>query len=164
MSEEKIQGTVMAGAANAEHLTSAGAAPSPAARRSIIEALAAQQGEVETLDTGSALLGLKKPQGSNYLRAIEMAEGNASLTPFIEAMLCIVEVNGTPHPTPRNKSQVYALADMVGRTSIDSLLGWYQQKTMPELSEILTEHPEIAVGSPEFMEILNAKRGAKAKK
>jgi hypothetical protein len=164
MSEEKIQGTTMAGAANETLLNPSNAAPMPAARKSMIEILAERQGDVDSLDTGEVVLGLKKPLGSAYLRSIELAEGNASLTPFFEAMLCIVAVNGTPQPAPRNKDQIYALADVIGRASIDSLLAWYQEKTMPEVVQVLKEHQELTPGSPEFMALVQELRAAKAKK
>lgn len=163
MSEEKIQGTTMAGAANAA-FTPAGAAPSPASKKSIIEALAAQQGDADTIDTGSVTISLKKPMGSNYLRAIELCDGNANLTPFLEAMLCIIAVNGDPHPTPRTKDQIYALADVIGRDGVDALMGWYQKRMIPELDTILQTHPDINVGSPEFQALLNEMRAAKTKK
>lgn len=163
MSEGKIQGTVMAGAAN-EALNPSNAAPSPAARMSVIEALAAKQGDMELIEGEIVTLGVKKPLGSNYLRAIEMADGNANLVPFIEAMLCVVEIDGQPHTAPRNKSQLYALADTIGRETIESLLAWYQNKTAPEIQEILAENPNIDVTSPEFQQLLQAKRALKAKK
>lgn len=168
MSEEKIQGTTMAGAANAGFFEArtdpTNAAPTPAAKRSIIEALAAQQGDADTIDTGTVTISLKKPMGSNYLRAIELCDGNANLTPFLEAMLCIIAINGDPHPTPRTKDQIYASADLIGRDGVDALMGWYQKKMMPELEVILEKYPNVTVGSPEFQRILEEMRAAKSKK
>ena len=151
------EGNSQAGVASAAQ--AAGAIPQKA-----IDALLAAQGEVEPLDTGSVMLGVKKPQGSNYLRAIELADGNTNLVPFVEALLCISTVDGTPQATIRSKAQMYALADKVGRSSMDSLIMWFQHKAMPELGEIIAENPEVPVGSPEFQALLAAKRAVKAKK
>lgn len=158
MSEGKLQGTVMAGAANAP----AGAAPSPA--NSVIEKLAAQQGEMEAFSTGDHTINLKAPSGSNYLRAIEMAEGATNLVPFFEAMMCIIGIDGDLKAPARNKQQIYDLADVIGRQAIDQLLLWYQNKAMPEVSEVIRERPDLPVGSPEFQELVNQKRAAKTKK
>ena len=84
--------------------------------------------------TNKLALGMREPGGRNYLLALELAGKNTHMANAYEAMLCVATINNEPQIT-RNKLQLDALADRLGRNGLDEVNEWFQRKQMPELFE-----------------------------
>jgi hypothetical protein len=110
----------------------------------LVKRLADQQGEIEDLVVNSTRISLKPPSGSNYLKAVEIGSGNALLITLTEALLCVVKVNGEAVSPVTSRAKLDALSDRLTRDGVEAVQLWHQEKTNPEIMEVVNE--KLALG------------------
>lgn len=102
--------------------------------------IAQAQTPVEQIDcTNGIKLKVAEPSGDNYLLAIELAGSSGMLIGFLEALLCVTAVNGSPEPKPRNRSMIDNLAHRIGRAGVDEVTQWYNAKVNPEIMQAVQQ-------------------------
>ena len=128
---------------------------------------AAAKEPLEEFVIGNTKIGLRKPSGSGYLRAIEIGNGNAMLTSMCEALMCVATVNGEAQSPITSRNRLDALSDRIGRDGVEAVMGWYQETQHPEINEVLAEltasGEEFDPNDPRIGLMIIEKRKAKIK-